>query len=76
MTGYSLYNVTPDKAAFYFNKIQCFCFEEQRLRAGETLDMPVFFYIDPEFATDWNCRNINDITLSYIFHKVGAAGSN
>lgn len=71
MTGYSLYNVTPDKAAFYFNKIQCFCFEEQRLRAGETLDMPVFFYIDPEFATDWNCRNINDITLSYIFHKVG-----
>lgn len=70
VTGYSLYNVTPDKAAFYFNKIQCFCFEEQRLRAGETLDMPVFFYIDPEFATDWNCRNINDITLSYIFHKV------
>ncbi|KXZ55283.1 hypothetical protein GPECTOR_3g42 [Gonium pectorale] len=70
VTGYSLYNVTPDKAAFYFNKIQCFCFEEQRLRGGETIDMPVFFYLDPEFATDWNCRNINDITLSYIFHKV------
>ncbi|EFJ50342.1 hypothetical protein VOLCADRAFT_80232 [Volvox carteri f. nagariensis] len=70
VTGYSLYNVTPDKAAFYFNKIQCFCFEEQRLRGGETIDMPVFFYIDPEFATDWNCRNINDITLSYMFHKV------
>ncbi|KAG2424186.1 hypothetical protein HXX76_014719 [Chlamydomonas incerta] len=70
VTGYSLYNVTPDKAAFYFNKIQCFCFEEQRLRPGETLDMPVFFYVDPEFATDWNCRNINDITLSYVFNKV------
>ncbi|KAG2488646.1 hypothetical protein HYH03_012814 [Edaphochlamys debaryana] len=70
VTGYSLYNVTPDKAAYYFNKIQCFCFEEQRLRGGETLDMPVFFYIDPEFATDWNCRNVNDITLSYVFHKV------
>ncbi|PNH05518.1 Cytochrome c oxidase assembly protein COX11, mitochondrial [Tetrabaena socialis] len=70
VTGYSLYNVTPDKAAFYFNKIQCFCFEEQRLRAGEVIDMPVFFYIDPEFATDWNCRNVDDITLSYMFHKV------
>ncbi|KAG2425521.1 hypothetical protein HYH02_015006 [Chlamydomonas schloesseri] len=70
VTGYSLYNVTPDKAAFYFNKIQCFCFEEQRLRPGEQLDMPVFFYVDPEFATDWNCRNINDITLSYVFNKV------
>ncbi|GFR48135.1 hypothetical protein Agub_g9969 [Astrephomene gubernaculifera] len=70
VTGYSLYNVTPDKASFYFNKIQCFCFEEQRLRAGESIDMPVFFYIDPEFATDWNCRNVDDITLSYIFHKV------
>ncbi|GIL91993.1 hypothetical protein Vretimale_18527 [Volvox reticuliferus] len=73
VTGYSLYNVTPDKAAFYFNKIQCFCFEEQRLRGGETIDMPVFFYIDPEFATDWNCRNIDDITLSYMFHKVEEA---
>ena len=36
----------------------------------EEIDMPVFFYIDPEFATDWNCRNVNDITLSYMFHKV------
>ncbi|MEW5310516.1 MAG: hypothetical protein WDW38_002307 [Sanguina aurantia] len=70
VTGYSVYNVTPDKAAFYFNKIQCFCFEEQRLRAKEVIDMPVFFYIDPEMATDWNCRNVNDITLSYTFHKV------
>ncbi|GIL65635.1 hypothetical protein Vafri_19217 [Volvox africanus] len=76
VTGYSLYNVTPDKAAFYFNKIQCFCFEEQRLRGGETIDMPVFFYIDPEFATDWNCRNIDDITLSYMFHKVEEADEN
>jgi hypothetical protein len=46
----------PDKAALYFNKIQCFCFEEQRLRPGEAVDMPVFFYIDPELADDFNCR--------------------
>jgi len=73
ITGYSVYNVTPDRAAQYFNKIQCFCFEEQRLRAGEKVDMPVFFYIDPEMASDWNCRNVNDITLSYVFHKVDDA---
>eukprot|EP00201_Polytomella_parva_P012948 CAMPEP_0175067094 /NCGR_PEP_ID=MMETSP0052_2-20121109/16893_1 /TAXON_ID=51329 ORGANISM="Polytomella parva, Strain SAG 63-3" /NCGR_SAMPLE_ID=MMETSP0052_2 /ASSEMBLY_ACC=CAM_ASM_000194 /LENGTH=243 /DNA_ID=CAMNT_0016333909 /DNA_START=211 /DNA_END=942 /DNA_ORIENTATION=- len=70
ITGYSIYNVTPDKASYYFNKIQCFCFEEQRLRGKEVIDMPVFFYIDPEFATDWNTRNIDDITLSYTFHRV------
>ncbi|GAX83748.1 hypothetical protein CEUSTIGMA_g11173.t1 [Chlamydomonas eustigma] len=70
ITGYSVYNVTPDKAAVYFNKIQCFCFEEQRLRGHEEVDMPVFFYLDPEMASDWNCRNIDDITLSYMFHRV------
>lgn len=52
----STYNVVPEKAAYYFNKIQCFCFEEQRLRAGEVVDMPVFFYIDPELVEDFNCR--------------------
>jgi len=44
--------VQPNKAGAHFNKVQCFCFEEQRLRAGEEVDMPVFFYLDPEFATD------------------------
>ncbi|KAG1660167.1 hypothetical protein FOA52_005267 [Chlamydomonas sp. UWO 241] len=70
VTGYSVFNVTPDKSAVYFNKIQCFCFEMQRLRANEEIDMPVFFYVDPEFATDWNCRNVDNITLSYMFHRV------
>jgi len=45
ITGVSTYNVTPMRAGLYFNKIQCFCFEEQRLRGGEVVDMPVFFYI-------------------------------
>ncbi|KAF6258686.1 cytochrome c oxidase assembly protein CtaG/Cox11-domain-containing protein [Scenedesmus sp. NREL 46B-D3] len=70
ITGVSTYNVVPDKAAYYFNKVQCFCFEEQRLRGGEVVDMPVFFYLDPELVEDHNCRNVHDITLSYTFFKV------
>ncbi|OAY26469.1 cytochrome c oxidase assembly protein COX11, mitochondrial isoform X2 [Manihot esculenta] len=70
ITGVSTYNVTPMRAAVYFNKIQCFCFEEQRLLPGEQIDMPVFFYIDPEFETDPRMDGINNIILSYTFFKV------
>ncbi|KAL6959655.1 Cytochrome c oxidase assembly protein cox11, mitochondrial [Sarracenia purpurea var. burkii] len=70
ITGVSTYNVTPMKAAVYFNKIQCFCFEEQRLLPGEQIDMPVFFYIDPEFETDPKMDGINSLILSYTFFKV------
>ncbi|KAJ3697646.1 hypothetical protein LUZ61_001351 [Rhynchospora tenuis] len=70
ITGVSTYNVTPMKAAVYFNKIQCFCFEEQTLHPGEQIDMPVFFYIDPEFETDPKMDGINNIILSYTFFKV------
>ncbi|KAM7257080.1 hypothetical protein ACFE04_012821 [Oxalis oulophora] len=70
ITGVSSYNVTPMKAAIYFNKIQCFCFEEQRLLPGEQVDMPVFFYIDPEFETDPKMEGINNLILSYTFFKV------
>ncbi|XP_061337110.1 cytochrome c oxidase assembly protein COX11, mitochondrial [Gastrolobium bilobum] len=70
ITGVSTYNVTPMKAAVYFNKIQCFCFEEQRLLPGEQIDMPVFFYIDPEIETDPRMDGINNIILSYTFFKV------
>lgn len=71
ITGVSTYNVAPQQVGQYFNKVQCFCFEEQRLRPGEKIDMPVFFYIDPEYATDPRVDNINNITLSYTFFKVG-----
>ena len=47
--------------------MECFCFEEQRLAAGETVDMPVFFYIDPEFTADKNMKGIQTITLNYTF---------
>ncbi|ODQ80717.1 hypothetical protein BABINDRAFT_160943 [Babjeviella inositovora NRRL Y-12698] len=67
--GMATYSVTPDHVAPYFNKIQCFCFEEQRLLAGEEVDMPVFFFIDPEFASDPAMRNIDDVVLHYTFFK-------
>jgi len=67
--GMATYSITPGDAAPYFNKIQCFCFEEQKLAAGEEVDMPVFFFIDPEFATDPAMRNIDDIVLHYTFFR-------
>lgn len=69
ITGVATYNVHPPRAGLYFNKIQCFCFEEQRLLPGETVDMPVFFFIDPEYADDPQLSRINNITLSYTFFQ-------
>lgn len=65
--GMSTYNIIPAKAAPYFNKIQCFCFEEQRLGPNEEIEMPVFFYIDPEFASDPGMKSVDEIVLSYTF---------
>lgn len=67
--GVATYSVTPGQLAPYFSKIQCFCFEEQRLNAGETVDMPVFFYLDPDMLNDLNTRGIETVTLSYTFFK-------
>lgn len=57
------------KAGVYFNKIQCFCFEEQRLLPHETIEMPVLFYLDPAMLEDRDMRSIERITLSYTFFK-------
>lgn len=67
--GIATYNVQPSQAAFYFNKIQCFCFEEQRLEPGEEIDMPVFFYIDPDFLLDPSLQGVRDISLNYTFFE-------
>lgn len=67
--GISTYNVIPFEAGQYFNKIQCFCFEEQRLNPGETVELPVFFYIDPEFTDDPKMEHVDLITLSYTFFE-------
>jgi cytochrome c oxidase assembly protein subunit 11 len=69
ITGVATYNVYPPKAGLYFQKIQCFCFEEQRLLPGETVDMPVFFFIDPEFLDDPQLAHVHNITLSYTFFQ-------
>ncbi|KAK0740591.1 cytochrome c oxidase assembly protein CtaG/Cox11-domain-containing protein, partial [Schizothecium vesticola] len=65
--GVATYSVTPAQVAPYFSKIQCFCFEEQRLNAGETVDMPVFFYLDPDLLNDLNMKGIETVTLNYTF---------
>merc|ERR1711983_626086 len=67
--GISTYNVVPFEAGQYFNKIQCFCFEEQRLNPHEEVDMPVFFYIDPEYLEDPYLEKTDEIVLSYTFFE-------
>ena len=69
ITGVATYNVHPPKVGLYFQKIQCFCFEEQRLLPGETVDMPVFFFIDPEMLEDPQISYVTDVTLSYTFFQ-------
>jgi cytochrome c oxidase assembly protein subunit 11 len=68
--GTAVYNVTPHKAAKYFNKIQCFCFEEQLLKSRQKMIMPVSFFIDPEMENDINLQDVDTITLSYTFYEV------
>ena len=74
-TGSAHYNVTPDVAGKYFTKIQCFCFNEQTLRAGQAVDMPVVFFVDPAILNDPIARKVDEITLSYTFYPVDKPAS-
>ncbi|NCO85568.1 MAG: cytochrome c oxidase assembly protein [Rhodobacterales bacterium] len=69
VAGIASYNVTPDAAGGFFEKIACFCFDMQVLQPGETVQMPVSFFVSPDILTDRDGRFVHTITLSYTFHE-------
>lgn len=74
LTGSATFNVTPEIAGSYFNKVECFCFTEQTLAPGEAADFPVSFFIDPAILNDPDAKNLKEITLSYTFFRVNKDG--
>ena len=74
VTGTATYNVTPAKVGLYFDKIQCFCFTRQHLDPGESKELTVTFFVDPDIASDPNTRDVDTITLSYTMFRTKEPG--
>ena len=75
ITGRASYNVFPESAAAYFIKTQCFCFSDQTIKAGQEIEFPVIYFVDPKFATDSSTEDLNEIVLSYTFYPAPDAPS-
>jgi cytochrome c oxidase assembly protein subunit 11 len=74
-SGQAVFNVSPASVGKYFSKIECFCFTEQTLKGGQSVDMPVVFFVDPKVREDPDTKAIDEITLSYTFYPVESASS-
>ncbi len=70
LTGTAAFNVAPDAMGLYFNKIACFCFQEQTLQPGQSVEMPVTFYVDPKMVDDKDAQQLSNVTLSYVFYPL------
>lgn len=68
LTGHAVYNVVPEQAGSYFQKLECFCFSDQTIAAGKTVEFPVVYFVDPQYATDVNTKGKGEVTLSYTFY--------
>lgn len=67
MTGRASYNVIPESAGPYFQKLECFCFTDQTIQPGQTMEFPVVYFVDPKFAEDFETKGAQEVTLSYTF---------
>lgn len=70
ITGRASYNVVPEAAGAYFQKLECFCFNDQTIQPGQSVEFPVVYFVDPQFATDFETKGKTEVTLSYTFFPV------